>query len=105
MEERVEEERQKAIEERKKRAKLDFGLDRRDEYAVDSITTKVRGRFEGWSGKTRFYLENGQVWQQRLGGTYYKIVKNPEVVIEKESLGYWMTVKETGARVAVLRLE
>ncbi|MEX0331919.1 MAG: hypothetical protein AB3N64_10895 [Puniceicoccaceae bacterium] len=105
VEERVEEERQRAIEERKKKAKLDFGLDRRDEFAVDSITTTVRGHFEGWTGKTRFYLENGQVWQQRLGGTYYKYIKNPEVSIAKESLGYWMTVKKTGARVAVMRLE
>jgi hypothetical protein len=56
-------------------------------------------------GKTRFYLENGQIWEQRIGGTYYKYIKNPEVTIEKETLGYWMTVNKTGARVAVLRIE
>jgi hypothetical protein len=104
VEERVAEERERAVEERKKAAKRDFGLDRRDEFAVEGITAKIRGDFEGWLGKSRFYLDNGQVWEQRISGTYYKYMKSPEVTIKKEALGYWMTVTKTGARVAVLRV-
>ena len=30
----------------------------------------IQGRFSGWSGKTVFPLDNGQVWRQRHGGRY-----------------------------------
>ena len=30
----------------------------------------IQGRFSGWSGKTVFPLDNGQVWKQRAGNVY-----------------------------------
>ena len=30
----------------------------------------IKQPFKGWSGRTYFYLENGEVWQQRTAGKY-----------------------------------
>ena len=36
--------------------------------AAEAIVTRLAGDYEGWSGKTLFQLENGQIWQQAGGG-------------------------------------
>ena len=67
------------------------------------VVSRIVGDFGGWSGKTVFRLENGQVWEQRLDGRYrYRGEPNPEVRIERNWLGFYrMTVIGTGRSVGV----
>jgi hypothetical protein len=66
------------------------------------IRSKINGEFDGWSGKTLFRLKNGQVWKQRLSGTYRVHLVDPEVEIEQRMLGfYWMKILATGRSVGV----
>jgi hypothetical protein len=72
----------------------------------EPITTRIDGKFEGWSGKTEFRLQNGQVWRQRISGKYTYEAENPEVVITRNWAGYfWMKVLETGKSVPVARVQ
>ena len=52
------------------------------------IVSVILPPFKGWSGKTVFKLENGQVWQQRTGGNYPYRGSNPEVRITKNFMGF-----------------
>jgi len=72
----------------------------------EPITSRIDGKFEGWTGKTEFRLQNGQVWQQRISGKYAYAADNPEVVITRNWAGYfWMKVLETGKSVPVTRIQ
>ncbi|MEM6901040.1 MAG: hypothetical protein AAF583_14880 [Pseudomonadota bacterium] len=54
------------------------------------VVSRITGEFSGWTGKTVFTLENGQVWQQRLDGRYrYRGEANPEVRISKNWMGFY----------------
>ena len=69
------------------------------------IVSRIAGKFEGWSGKTLFTLENGQTWKQRLSGRYRYQAISPEVEISKNFLGYHvMKVVETGRKIGVTRV-
>jgi hypothetical protein len=66
------------------------------------IHSQIEGTFEGWSGKTLFRLKNGQVWQQRLPGTYKASLVEPEVEVYQKYLGfYWLKIVQTGRAVGV----
>jgi len=67
------------------------------------VRSRIAGDFDGWSGETVFRLENGQVWEQRLDGRYYYDgPPNPEVIIDRNWLGFFrMTVVSTGKKVGV----
>ena len=41
----------------------DFGAEQ-VEQRIDRLEARLVGDFNGWSGNTRFRLDNGQVWQQ-----------------------------------------
>ncbi len=68
-----------------------------------SIAARIQGDFSGWGGETRFYLDNGQVWRQRLSGRYHhRGSSNPEVEITVNWLGFYkMTVLESGKSIGV----
>jgi hypothetical protein len=69
------------------------------------IEARVRAPFEGWSGDTLFYLDNGQVWQQRLDGRFAYNGSEREVVLDKNFFGFWrLTHVATGRRVGGTRL-
>lgn len=69
------------------------------------ISARILGAFEGWDGETRFRLDNGQVWQQRVGGRYRVPARtNPEVEIERSRFGYYLKLVETGRTVGVHRV-
>ena len=70
------------------------------------IESRITGEFDGWTGKTVFRLENGQVWQQRLSGRYpYRGPANPLVRIEKNFFGFYkMTLVEEDKSIGVSRL-
>lgn len=73
------------------------------EQEIESV---IKSPFTGWSGKTVFYLENGQVWQQRRMGNYRYQGDNPRVLISKNFMGFYrMELLENGKTVQVKRLK
>lgn len=73
---------------------------------VGPIQSRVQGDFRGWSGKTIFKLENGQTWKQRNTSRYYRKMVNPEVIISKNLLGFYvLELVETGRRVGVKQIK
>lgn len=70
----------------------------------DSIESRILGTFKGWSGRTVFKLENGQVWQQAEGGTFNTTMQNPTVVIKKLTWGYLLTLPGDSDTVFVRRI-
>lgn len=75
--------------------------------AEKRFVATVEGRFRGWAGRTRFTLDNGQVWMQR-GDAVYSIAPDDEavVVIEKVSYDqYRLIYTKSGANVPVTRIK
>ncbi len=69
------------------------------------IEASINPPFNGWNGDTLFYLDNGQVWRQRLQGRYFHRGDDTAVVIEKNLLGYYkMTLSSSGKSIGVTRL-
>jgi len=58
---------------------------------TDTITSTLVGEFKGWSGNTRFELENGQVWKQtdRSSFVVRKMV-NPVITIRRGMFSSYM---------------
>ncbi len=66
------------------------------------IEANINQPFEGWSGETLFYLDNGQVWRQRLRGRHVYRGDDTRVVIKKNAFGFYrMTHLATGKSVGV----
>ena len=55
------------------------------------VSSKIKGRFEGWGGRTLFVLENGQQWVQADQYDYYVAPphEGQEVEIRHSSIGGW----------------
>ncbi|MBI2516046.1 MAG: hypothetical protein HYV95_03955 [Opitutae bacterium] len=70
---------------------------------AEAFETHIAGDFDGWSGNTTFKLENGQVWQQNGGDSYYGDRQHsPRVKIYPGLFGsYWMDVENVRQRVKV----
>ena len=74
----------------------------REQTADDPFEASVTGGFNGWSGKTVFKLDNGEVWRQRNDKVYRYLGDDPRVSFRRGLLGLWrMTVLSTGVSVAV----
>lgn len=66
------------------------------------IETRIISKFDGWTGRTFFEMENGQVWQQRMDGRYQFRGKDTRVVITRGRFGLnHMTLVETGRWIGV----
>lgn len=75
------------------------------EVVNQGVTSRIVGEFSGWSGKTRFVLENGQVFEQRRRGRWKITLDNPEVHIRQNIMGaYEMEVVSEGKSIGVRRL-
>ncbi|MEM7099836.1 MAG: hypothetical protein AAF541_16335 [Pseudomonadota bacterium] len=75
------------------------------ETAPASITARIQGEFRGWDGSTIFRLDNGQVWQQRVGGKYRSPRRiDPEVTLSKGRFGYYLSLVGSRRSVGVRRL-
>ena len=79
-------------------------------YASDSdrevIESSIAGEFNGWNGKTRVTLENGQVWEQAESGRSGYHLTAPKVKIKPMSFGSWlMYVDGCGCDVRVKRIK
>ena len=70
------------------------------------VLRRIPGHFTGWSGKTVFRLDNGEVWRQRFDDRYRTSLDDPEVEIVRNLLGYYeLRVVKTGRRIGVTRVE
>lgn len=71
----------------------------------DRIESRILGTFKGWSGKTIFKLENGQVWQQADDSSEFETnIQNPKVIIKKLGWGYLLTIPGDSDTVFVRRI-
>lgn len=62
----------------------------------------IEGDFRGWRGNTVFVLSDGSEWQQRAKGVKSLLLKNPEVRVFKNWLGFYeLEIISTGDRVKV----
>ena len=69
------------------------------------FTSRIKGEFTGWSGNTRFELENGELYEQRRPGRWRTQLVNPEVRISKNFLGaYDLEIVAEGRSIGVKRL-
>jgi len=78
------------------------------EAKQERITGVLTDKFTGWSGRTLFRLDNGQVWRQSRPDTYYtKAAQNVPVVVYKAPSGYWRlrVLDDEGAWVTVERVQ
>ena len=82
------------------------GFENRREDATP-IEARLVGNFTGWTGKTRFKLDNGQIWQQARGGSYRASTQDsPRVRLEPKALGTWaLSVDGVGRSVRVKRVK
>ena len=69
------------------------------------IKATIKGEFKGWSGKTVFKLSNGQVWRQRLSGSWRYSADSPSVEIKKNFLGYYVMRVADKKAVGVTRIK
>lgn len=73
----------------------------------DRFTATIPGKFRGWSGRTDFVLDNGQVWRQTSPEVFsMKARENVAVVLYKAASGYWRLrlLDDHGAWVSVKRV-
>ena len=76
------------------------------EDETNQITSRILGEFKGWSGYTKFQLENGQIWQQSSEGLLIVRMNNPTVIIKKSFFGtYNLNVEGVNSTVKVRRIQ
>jgi hypothetical protein len=76
----------------------------------ETIVSRIDGDFDGWNGggprKTRFVLQNGQVWEQIDTSVFLLRATDPVVTIEPAMFGSWILKVEgynQGVRVRRIR--
>ena len=76
------------------------------EDETNQITSRILGEFKGWSGYTKFQLENGQIWQQSSEGLLIVRMNNPTVIIKKSFFGtYNLNVESVNSTIKVRRIQ
>jgi hypothetical protein len=78
-----------------------------DQTETNSVVSRIAGPFTGWDGKTKFVLENGQVWQQAESGSLRGVnLDSPAVSIEPAFLGSWLLrIEGYNQRLRVRRIK
>ncbi len=94
---------------------MDFGAEQlplrseKDPGEVTEVDAQLIEPFAGLSGKTLFRLDNGQVWQQRIGESYYigKPIPNPKVILLRTRFGYRLKIPAVDPNfdVAIKRIQ
>ena len=76
------------------------------EDETNQITSRILGEFKGWSGYTKFQLENGQIWQQSSEGLLIVRMNNPTEIIKKSFFGtYNLNVEGVNSTIKVRRIQ
>ena len=71
-----------------------------------AFEARLSGDFTGWTGKTIFKLDNGQVWRQRSSANYRHRGSDRRVTFKKNWMGGWeMTVVSSGKTVLVRQVQ
>ena len=71
-----------------------------------AFEARLTGDFTGWTGKTMFKLDNGQVWRQRSSANYRHRGSDSRVKFKKNWMGGWeMTVVSSGKTVLVRKVQ
>ena len=71
-----------------------------------SFEARLTGNFTGWSGKSIFRLDDGQVWRQRSAANYRHRGTDMRVKFKKNWMGGWeMTVVSSGKTVLVRKVQ
>lgn len=71
-----------------------------------SFEARLTANFTGWSGKTVFRLDDGQVWRQRSAANYRHRGTDMRVKFKKNWMGGWeMTVVSSGKTVLVSKVK
>ncbi len=75
-----------------------------------ALESRIAGEFDGWSGRTNFKLENGQVWTQVNNESYVytPALKSPKVKIFPATFGtFWLEIEGVNQRCRIrpVRLE
>ncbi|NDV62134.1 hypothetical protein G0Q06_06720 [Puniceicoccales bacterium CK1056] len=72
----------------------------------ETIESSISGEFSGWSGKTLFKLDNGQVWRQTNAKTFVVKVNDPKVFIRRGVFGgYLLKIEGYNSSVKVERIK
>ena len=70
------------------------------------LIAKVVPAFRGWSGKSVFVLDNGQVWRQRTPGSLRYSGGDSTVIIKQNFMGkFVMKHQDTGRAIGVRRID
>jgi hypothetical protein len=70
------------------------------------LVAKVVPAFRGWSGKSVFVLDNGQVWRQRTPGSLRYSGGDSTVIITQNLMGkFIMKHQDTGRAIGVRRID
>lgn len=79
----------------------------RQQDVTGVVVSRIVGAFTGWDGKTKFTLENGQVWEQtEQGGLSGVNLDSPMVTIEPGMFGSWrIKVEGLNATTRVKRIK
>ena len=70
----------------------------------EAMETRLTGDFSGWTGRSTFRLENGQVWIQANNDTYEytPALRTPKVKIFPASFGtFWLEIEDVNQRCRV----
>ena len=72
-----------------------------------SVISQLDGEFAGLTGKTKFILKNGQIWQQRVVEIWSSpVINEPNVEIRKNFMGFHiMEIEGLKRSVRVKRVE
>jgi len=71
-----------------------------------AFEARLTADFTGWTGKTIFKLDNGQVWRQRSSANYRHRGSDRRVTFKKNWMGGWeMTVVSSGKTVLVRKVQ
>ncbi len=92
------------------KAEEDFGSEQLPVEPVDRIEARLVGDFTGWTGKTKFALDNGQVWQQTRNYVRNyeprEPISQPKVTITRSWAGsYKMRIEGVKRTIQVKRIE
>ena len=84
-----------------------FGLESKAYKAgLDSIESRIAGRFEGWNASSRIKFENGQVWQVSDDSSRFLDLNNPRIVVRRGALGaFYLEIDGTNHSPKVKRVQ
>ena len=84
---------------------VDEAVKRKEAMPAQVIQSRIVGPFTGYDGRTRFTLENGEVWAQSQRDTAaFKKIDSPPVLILKDTIGYRMYIAG-GSDIRVQRIK